>query len=98
MTYSEVTQAVSEQLGISEETIVKCYRNYWAYVKKVLEKMTLKQHLTEEEFNNIRTSVNIPEIGKFGCTYKRYKQIRERYGRIQEKNDGRKPSVGSENR
>lgn len=72
----QVYKEVAEELGIDEATVEDCYKSYWAFIKKTLEELPLQKDLSEEEFSKLRTSFNIPYIGKFGVDFKSYKNIK----------------------
>jgi hypothetical protein len=41
--------------------------------------LPLKEDLTDEEFNELRTNFNIPSLGKLHCTLGRYRAIKNNY-------------------
>ena len=43
--------------------------------------------LTEEEFNSLKTSFNVPHIGKFYCTYDRYLRIKNKLKKSRDAKD-----------
>lgn len=79
MTYDEVIVKASEQLGLSKSWVDKVYKAYWGAIKDMLQELPLKDNLTEEEFYKLKTSVNIPRIGKLAVTWKLYKEYKDRY-------------------
>lgn len=79
MTYQEIVNKVSGDTGISPGTIDKTYKAYWIYIRDVIQNLPLKDNLSEEDFNKLRTTVNIPSLGKIGCTYERYNKIKDRF-------------------
>lgn len=74
-------QIVASKLLISEKIVESVYREYWEAIKKVIEELSLKDDLTEEEFSKLRTTVSIPYLGKLSCTYKRYMNIKNKYSK-----------------
>lgn len=88
MSYLDIIKRVSDKLNIPEEIVKKTYESYWLYIRNSISELPLKDNLSEEEFNNLRTNFNIPSIGKLSCSYDRYKAIKERYKRIKRIKDG----------
>ena len=88
MSYLDIIKRVSDKLNISEEIVKKTYESYWLYIRNSISELPLKDNLSEEEFNNLRTNFNIPSIGKLSCSYDRYKAIKERHKHIKRIKDG----------
>lgn len=82
MTHLEIVKEVAKQTGIPEADVDKIYKAYWKAVRIKLENLPLKDNLTEEEFSELRTNINIPSLGKIACGYKKYKATKERFRRI----------------
>ena len=88
MSYLDIIKRVSDKLNIPEEIVKKTYESYWLYIRNSISELPLKDNLSEEEFNNLRTNFNIPSIGKLSCSYDRYKAIKEIYKHIKRIKDG----------
>lgn len=88
MTYKELFIKVSNELNIPEEVVREAYVSYWKYIRHEIQELPLKEDLTEEEFNKLRTNFNIPSIGKLSCTYDRYKAIKDKFKYIKKLRDG----------
>lgn len=84
MTDLEIVKKVAKQTGLPEIEVAKIYKAYWKAVRITLENLHLKDNLTDEEFSKIRTSINIPSLGKIACTIKKYRATQERFRRIRE--------------
>lgn len=82
MTYKEIFQKVSEELDLPKDLVVKTYKSYWTYIKDTIQSLPLKEDLDENSFNNIKTSFNIPSLGKLHCTYNRYINTKKRFNYI----------------
>lgn len=76
--YNEIISKVASELGIPGEDVDRTYKAYWSFIRHSLTSLMLKTELTEEDFNKLRTSVNVPSLGKFSCTYENYIRIRKR--------------------
>lgn len=75
----EIYKKVSEDLNIPVEVVKLAYESGFEFMKDTIEKLPLKEDLTEEEFNKLRTNFNLPSLGKLICTYKEYKSTKKRF-------------------
>ena len=82
MKYSDIICKVSEELNLPEELIEKVYKAYWNFIRVTIEELPLKTKLTQLEYRNLRTNINIPSLGKLNCTYNRYIGIWNRFNII----------------
>ena len=82
MKYSDIISKVSEELNLPRELVEKTYKAYWIFVRNTIEELPLKTELTQNEYMNLRTNINIPSLGKLNCTYNRYIGIRSRFNII----------------
>ena len=88
MTYQQIITQVSKDLNLSYDIVDKTYKSFWLFVRHSIQSLPLKEDLTEEEFNALKTNINIPSLGKFNCTYNRYLGVKERFKYIKHiKND-----------
>lgn len=87
MNYQEVLNQVANKLNIPVEVVKEAYESYWEYIRNTISKLPLKEDLSEEEFNKLRTNFNVPSIGKLACPYDRYKAIKDRYKHIKKLRD-----------
>ena len=78
MIYQEVVTLLSEELTIPEEVIDAAYKSFFEFIRETVTGLPLKEELSEEDFNKLRTNFNIPSLGKLHCTYDRYKGMKER--------------------
>lgn len=78
---------LSNELSLPEKVVEKTYRAYWSFIKSHIIELPLKQDLTEEQFNSLRTNFNLPNLGKLNCTYKRWVSIKGRGKHIHKKNE-----------
>ncbi|MCF0114095.1 MAG: hypothetical protein HUJ56_01995 [Erysipelotrichaceae bacterium] len=49
----------------------KVYKTYWNTIKALIQGLPLKDNITEEEFKSLKTSFNIPSLGKLYCRYRK---------------------------
>lgn len=89
MNYQEVLNRVADKLNIPVEVVKEAYESYWEYIRNTISELPLKEDLSEEEFNKLRTNFNVPSIGKLACPYDRYKAIKDRYKHIKKLRDAK---------
>lgn len=82
MTYQEILNKVSGDIGISPDIIDKAYKAYWKYIRDSIQELPLKDDMSEEEFLMLKPNFNIPSLGKLTCTYQKYKCIKEKFKHI----------------
>lgn len=82
MIYQEIILKVSKDTGIPVEVVDTTYKSFWYFIRNSVQKLPLKEELTEAEFLSLRTSFNIPSLGKLVCTHQRYKGVKERFNHI----------------
>lgn len=79
MKYSEAIKEVSSKLGLPEKMIKETYESYWKFIRETIQLLPLKEDLSQEEFNSLRTNFNIPSIGKLSVTWDSYKGVKEKF-------------------
>lgn len=72
MSYQEILKKVSEELGLPLEVVKGAYESYWSFIRQAIIALPLKEDLSEEDFNRLKTNFNIPSIGKMSVTWERY--------------------------
>ena len=76
--FQEVIEKVSIEKGLPKEVVLVAYRSYWEFIKKTIQELNLKEDITEEEFNQLRTNFNIPSIGKLYITWDKLIKVKKR--------------------
>lgn len=84
MSYKDTINKVAISNNIPVEIVDKAYKSFWLYIRNSIQKLPLKENLSEQEFLLLRPNFNIPSLGKLTCTYKRYKGVKERFKYIKE--------------
>ena len=79
MNYKDTIDYVANKLELPQEVVKEAYESYWKFIRQIISELPLKDELSEEEFNRLRTNFNIPSLGKLSCTYDRVKGVKERY-------------------
>lgn len=88
MNYQNAINHVANKLELPREVVKEAYESYWKYIRCTISELPLKDDLSEEEFNKLRTNFNVPSLGKLAVTWDRYKAIKDRYKYINKiKND-----------
>lgn len=79
MTYKDIIDKVSRDMNIPRETVSLAYRSYWKFIRHTIKCFPLKEDISEEEFNQLRTNFNLPSIGKLYCNYNDMKRVKNRF-------------------
>ena len=79
MNYQDAIDYVANKLELPREVVKGAYESYWKYIRCTISELPLKDDLSEEEFNKLRTNFNVPSLGKLAVTWDRYKAIKDRY-------------------
>lgn len=66
-------------MSLDEEVIDLAYKSFFEFIRQSISKLPLKEDLSEEEFNKLKTNFNIPSIGKLHCIYERYLNKRRQF-------------------
>ena len=72
MIYSEAIKQVSTELGLPPQVVKEAYESFWTFIRNNIKALPLKEDLSKEEFDKLRTNFNIPSIGKMSVTWERY--------------------------
>ena len=79
MNYNDAVNQLSKELNLPYRVVDKAFRSYWKFIRDTIQELPLKEDMSEEQFNKLRTNFNIPSLGKLSCTYDRVKRVKERY-------------------
>ena len=82
MIYSEAIKQVSTELGLPPKVVKEAYESLWTFIRNNIKALPLKEDLSKEEFDKLRTNFNIPSIGKLSCTYDRMIGVKKRFEHI----------------
>ena len=77
MKYEKQLTEVANQLGLPIEVVREAYFSFWRFIRDKMKEIPLKEDLTEEQFNEYRTSFNVPSLGKFSCSYDRMQNVKK---------------------
>lgn len=87
MIYSEAIKQVSIELELPPQVVKEAYESYWTFIRNNIKALPLKEDLSKEEFDKLRTNFNIPSIGKLSCTYDRMIGVKKRFEHIRKLRD-----------
>lgn len=82
MTYEDIINKVSGDINLPPDIVDKTYKAFWKYIRDYIQNLPLKEDISEESFNKIKTNFNIPSLGKLTCTYKRYSGVKQKFNYI----------------
>lgn len=74
----------SKDLELPSELVGKVYKAYWKSIKKFIQDLPLKEDLAEEDFYKLKTSINIPSLGKLYSNYDRVQGVKRRFKYLQQ--------------
>lgn len=78
MIYSEAIKQVSIELGLPPQVVKEAYESFWTFIRNSIKALPLKEDLSKEEFDKLRTNFNVPSLGKLSCTYDRFIGIKKK--------------------
>ncbi len=70
---------IARELSLPPQVVSRTYKAYWLFIRKTIEALPLKDNLTEEQFNKLRTNFNLPCLGKLSCNYKRWQGVKHKH-------------------
>jgi hypothetical protein len=79
MDYKDIIGKVSKELDIPIEVVDKAYKSSWKFIKDNVQSLPLKEDISEEDFNELRTSFNLPSLGKLNTTWDRVVGAKKRF-------------------
>lgn len=79
MNYNEVLESLSKELNLPSKVVDKAYKAFWRSIRENIKELPLKENITEEDFNKLKTNFNIPSLGKLTCTFDRVQRVKERF-------------------
>jgi hypothetical protein len=89
MIYSEAIKQVAIELELPPQVVKEAYESYWTYIRNNIKALPLKEDLSKEEFDKLRTNFNIPSIGKMSVTYDRMVRVKQGFEYLKKLRDGR---------
>lgn len=85
MTPKEICAEAAMKLNLPHEYVWEVYKSFWKTVRIYIATLPLKEDIAEEDLSKIKTSVNIPSIGKFYLDWDKLKRKKDKYERYSNK-------------
>jgi hypothetical protein len=73
----ETIKKLAESLGLSEQAVRSAYKAYWKFIREKITSLNLKKNISEDDYSKLKTSFNLPSLGKLNCPYDRWLKIRK---------------------
>ena len=83
MNNKTILKKVADEMNLDYKLVHKVYYDYWKFIKNQIEQLPLKEDITEETFNSLKTNFNISSIGHLTCYYRRILNIKNKNERNQ---------------
>ena len=77
--YNSIFEQVSQELNLPSEVVKKAYYSFYEFMREHIKALPLKDNISKEEFDKLRTNFNLPSLGKLSCTYTRMVGVNERF-------------------
>ena len=81
----DVIKKAAMKLNLPHKYVWGVYKAYWAAVNNYISELPLKEDITKEEFDKLKTSVNIPSLGKFYVDWEHLKSKKKEHERYKRK-------------
>lgn len=82
---NNIIEKAAKQLNLPYNYVWEVYSAYWKFVKDYLSSLPIKEDLSREEFDKLKTSVNVPSLGKFFVEWEHLQAKKERKRRANER-------------
>lgn len=79
MSYQEILKKVAIELNLPVKVVKLAYESHWTFIRETITSLPLKESLNEEDFSKLRTSFNIPSLGKMSVTWERYLYMKKQW-------------------
>jgi hypothetical protein len=82
MTPKEIAYKAAIKINLPPEYVWEVYKSYWQFIRHYISSLNIKDLHSEEDFNKLRTNINVPSLGKFHLDWERIQNKRkenERY-------------------
>ena len=76
--FRKALKEVAEKYNLPEEVAIVAYRSFWEFTREKVQALPLSEDMTEDQFKQLRTSINIPSLGKLYVDYQRLLNIKRR--------------------
>lgn len=77
MTTKEIAYKAALELDLPPKYVWEIYKSYWMFIRHYITSLNVKEIDNEKDFNKIRTSINVPSLGKFHLDWNRIENKRK---------------------
>lgn len=74
----DIYKEVAQHLNLPIEVVKIAYESFYQFIRETTKELPLKQI---DDIYDLKTSFNIPSIGKLYCNEKKFKKIKDVYDR-----------------
>lgn len=74
----KIIRLVAIETNQPEAKVEVIYRTYWKFIRDVFENLDFNSINTKEEFDKLRTSINLPSLGKICIKWEKIEKYRKR--------------------
>lgn len=76
--YNQIIKDVAKEVNLPEEVVNEAYKSFWLFVKTKIEELPVKKDISNDEFDKLSTSFNLPSLGKLACTRDKFEKLKKR--------------------
>lgn len=74
----QIYKKIAEELNLDIEVVKAAYQSQWLFIREKIEELPINIGMSEEEFNSLRTSFNIPSLGKMFTSFDKIQKNKRR--------------------
>lgn len=74
----QIYKKIAEELNLDIEVVKAAYQSQWIFIREKIEELPINIEMSEEEFNSLRVSFNIPSLGKMFTSFDKIQKNKRR--------------------
>lgn len=74
----QIYKKIAEELNLDIEVVKAAYQSQWLFIREKIEELPINIEMSEEEFNSLRASFNIPSLGKMFTSFDKIQKNKRR--------------------
>lgn len=74
----KIIRLVAIETNQPEAKVEVIYRTYWKFIRDSFEQLNIESINNKEEFDKLKTSINLPSLGKMCITWEKIEKYRKR--------------------
>ena len=74
----QIYKKIAEELNLDIEVVKAAYQSQWLFIREKIEELPINIEMSEEEFNSLRVSFNIPSLGKMFTSFDKIQKNKRR--------------------